>query len=102
MADARTRILGNMLLRACGDGDTAAMDRLLPVGGTELDLSGPAFQIPDTKSTPLIVAAKRGHTDIVRMILERAPNTLTWRKRSVRVEPTNPRGRRLASTRTAR
>ena len=61
------------------DGDAAAVSRLLPAGGcrTELDLCGPAFQHPDpaSKTTPLIVAAARGHTQIVRMILERAPNT---------------------------
>ena len=53
------------------------MGRLLPEGGTELDLSGPAFQLPDdeTKITLLMLAAAGGHTDVVRMILERAPNT---------------------------
>jgi len=64
------------LFMACFHGDAAAVSRLLPAGGTPLDLSGPRFQHPDhQKSTPLIVAAEGGHTDIVRMILERAPKT---------------------------
>jgi ankyrin repeat protein len=63
------------LFNACFDGDAAAVSRLLPAGGTSLDLSGPHFQHPDDKSTPLIAAALYGHTSIVRMILERAPNT---------------------------
>ena len=64
------------LFNACVVGDAAAVSRLLPVGGTPRNLSGPRFQCPDdTKSTPLIAAAMGGHTDIVRMILERAPNT---------------------------
>ena len=51
------------------------MSGLVPAGGTQLNLSGPRFQSPTTKSTPLTVAAFKGHTEIVRMILERAPNT---------------------------
>jgi ankyrin repeat protein len=57
-------------------GDAAAVSRLLPAGGTQLNLSSPIFQAADHKSTPLIAAARCGHTDIVRTILlERAPNT---------------------------
>jgi len=57
-------------------GDAAAVSRLLPAGGTQLNLSGPRFRTPDTiKSTPLMAAAIYGHREIVRMILERAPNT---------------------------
>ena len=65
------------LYNACLHGDAAAVSRLLPAGGTELDLNGPCFQHPDTndRGTPLIVAAQYGHTGIVRMILDRAPNT---------------------------
>ena len=47
----------------------------LPAGGTRLNLSGQAFQDPDDKRTPLMVAAEGGHTEIVRTILGRAPNT---------------------------
>ena len=63
------------LFNACQAGDAAAVSRLLPSGGTRLNLSGQAFQDPDHKSTPLIAAAMNGHTEIVRMILERALNT---------------------------
>ena len=63
------------LYNACLDGDAAAVSRLLPLGGTPRNLSGPAFQNPEDKSTPLIAAAEGGHTEIVRMILERAPCT---------------------------
>jgi ankyrin repeat protein len=65
------------LYNACLAGDAAAVSRLLPAGGTQLNLSGPRFQHPDptSKSTPLIEAAFGGHTAIVRMLLERAPNT---------------------------
>jgi hypothetical protein len=62
------------LYNACVSGDAAAVGRLLPAG-TPLNLSGPRFQLRSHKRTPLIAAAARGHTDIVRMILERAPNT---------------------------
>ena len=48
--------------------------RLLPSGGTHFNLSGAHFQEPN-KGTPLMAAAHFGHTDIVRMLLERAPNT---------------------------
>ena len=63
------------LYDACSTGDAAAVSRLLPTGGTRLNLSGPSFQTSATKSTPLIAAATHGHTEIVRLILERAPNT---------------------------
>ena len=63
------------LYEACAAGDAAAVSRLLPAGGTPLNLSGPRFQAPNTKRTPLIAAAAGGHAEIVRMILERAPNT---------------------------
>jgi hypothetical protein len=63
------------LYNACYCGDAAAVSRLLPAGGTPRNLSGPAFQEPISKSTPLKVAAEGGHIEIVRMILERAPNT---------------------------
>ena len=64
------------MFNACLAGDAAAVSRLLPAGGTRLNLSGPRFQAPDNKSTPLIAAAStHGNTEIVRMILERAPNT---------------------------
>ena len=59
------------LFNACGAGDAAAVSRLLP----PLNLSGPRFQAPDTMTTPLIVAAWCGYTEIVRLLLERAPNT---------------------------
>jgi len=54
-------------------------ERLLPAGGTRLNLSGQAFQDPDDTSTPLIIAARHGHTGIVSMILERAPKTTVYR-----------------------
>ena len=63
------------LYSACLAGDAAAVSRLLPAGGSRLNLSGPRFQAPNSKGTPLIAAAALGHTEIVRMILERAPNT---------------------------
>ena len=63
------------LLAACRSGDAAAVSRLLPAGGTRLNLSGQRYQEPNTKGTPLIRAAMNGHIEIVRMILERAPNT---------------------------
>ena len=48
----------------------------LPEGHYMLcDSSGPDFQCLSRKQTPLIVAAGNGHTEIVRMLLERAPNT---------------------------
>jgi ankyrin repeat protein len=62
------------LYSACMDGDTAAVSRLLPLA-TPRNLSGPHFQHPVTKNTPLIAAAVRGYTEIVRLILERAPIT---------------------------
>jgi len=63
------------LYDACAAGDAAAVSRLLPAGGTPRNLNGLAFQHPTLKSTPLIAAAEGGHTEIVRLILERAPNT---------------------------
>jgi len=63
------------LFDACCSGDAAAVSRLLPAGGTSLDLSGQNFRCPNFKNTPLLVAVLEGHADIVRMILERAPNT---------------------------
>ena len=74
MGDDRTRLLGAELCRACVDGDAAAVSRLLPAGGTPLNLSGPDCQFFDGKSTPLLLAAGDGHTEIVRMLLDRAPN----------------------------
>jgi ankyrin repeat protein len=68
-------ISGEALYNACSTGDAAAVSRLLPAGGTQLNLSGPRFQEPTTKSTPLMMAAWRGHTEIARMLLARAPNT---------------------------
>jgi len=68
-------IPGPELYNACLAGDAAAVSRLLPAGGTRLNLNGSAFQHPATKSTPLMVAAMNGRTEIVRMILERAPKT---------------------------
>jgi ankyrin repeat protein len=62
------------LYDACVAGDTAAVSRL-PSGGTQLNLSGPDFQHPASNTTPLIAAAASGHTDIMRMLLARAPNT---------------------------
>jgi len=61
------------LYEACAAGDAAAVGRLLP--GTRLNLSGPRFQAPNGKTTPLILAAGFGHKEIVRMMLVRAPNT---------------------------
>ena len=63
------------LYSACYYGDAAAVSRLLPAGGTRLNLSGPAFRQPRSNSTPLMAAAVGGHTEIVRLILERAPTT---------------------------
>ena len=63
------------LFMACAIGDAAAVSRLVPAGGSELNLCGPNFQHPYHKSTPLSLAAQGGHIEIVRMILERAPNT---------------------------
>jgi ankyrin repeat protein len=63
------------LYNACLAGDAAAVSSLVPAGGTPVDLSGPRFQTTGTRSTPLMQAAWCGHTSIVRMILERAPNT---------------------------
>jgi ankyrin repeat protein len=65
------------LYNACYHGDATAVSRLLllPAGGTRVNLSGPAFQCPEQKTTPLLVAAMHGHTAIVKMILERAPDT---------------------------
>jgi len=71
-------ISAQALLSACVAGDAASVSRLLPAGGTSsLNLSGPEFQHPDptSKTTPLLVAAALGHTDIVRMLLARAPKT---------------------------
>ena len=69
-------ISAQALYIACRSGDAAAVSSLLPAGGTGLNLSGPAFQLPAPgHSTPLIVAAAFGHTDIVRMLLELARNT---------------------------
>jgi hypothetical protein len=64
------------LYSACFNGDAAAVSRLLPAGGTPRNLSGPRFQFNTDRNTPLIVAAARGHTEIVRMILQRARNTI--------------------------
>jgi ankyrin repeat protein len=63
------------LFDACAGGDATAVSRLLPAGGTVVNLSGARFQRARDKDTPLMQAAWRGHTSIVRMILERAPNT---------------------------
>jgi len=57
-----SRIPAPALFNACGAGDAAAVSRLLPAGGTPLNLSGPSFQAPDTMTTPLIVAAWCGYT----------------------------------------
>ena len=62
------------LFAACVAGDAAAVSRLLPAGGTPRNLSGVAFQPFSNKSTPLIVAASRGHTEM--RLLARAPNTV--------------------------
>jgi len=64
------------LYNACAARDVAAVSRLLHARGTRLNLSGPPFQDPTTKSTPLMVAAFSGHICIARMLLARAPNTL--------------------------
>ena len=63
------------LYTACLNGDAAAVSRLLPAGGTPRNLSGQRFQFNTDRITPLMVAAALGHTDIVRMILQRARNT---------------------------
>jgi len=64
------------LIAACQAGDAAAVSRQLPAGGTPRNLSGQRFQSPSYSGcTPLMIAAKLGHLEIVRMILERAPNT---------------------------
>jgi len=59
------------LFKACCTGDAAAVSRLLPAGGTPRNLSGLLFQSPDL----LIAAAANGHTEIVRMMLDRVRNT---------------------------
>jgi len=61
------------LYNACMDGDAAAVSRALPA--TRLNLSGPRFQAPGGKSTPLMAAAQKGSAETVRIILKRAPNT---------------------------
>jgi hypothetical protein len=64
------------LYNACSDGDAATVRRLLPAGGTRLDMSREAFQASNfLKSTPLMVAAQYGRTEIVRIILDLAHNT---------------------------
>jgi hypothetical protein len=63
------------LYNACAAGNAAVVRKLLPAGGTRLNLSGPRFQSADDQVTPLMVAVQSGHADIVRMLLERAPNT---------------------------
>jgi ankyrin repeat protein len=63
------------LFNACCRGDAAAVSRLIPAGGTHLNLSGPRYLHEYAETTPLMVAAEGGHTAIVRMILERALNT---------------------------
>ena len=69
-------ILAQALFHACAAGDAAAVSRLLPAGGTPRNLSGPRFQTPDgPNTTPLMVAALNGRTEIVRMLLALAPNT---------------------------
>jgi len=68
-------IPAQVLYSACAAGDAAAVRRLLPAGGTQLNLNGPRFQSAADKSTPFVVAANGGHAEIVRMILELAPNT---------------------------
>jgi len=70
-----TSINAEALFKACFSGDAAAVNRLLP-GGTPRNLSGQRFhQFNADKTTPLMAAAGRGHTEIVRMILQRARNT---------------------------
>ena len=49
------------LYNACSRGDAAAVSKLLPAGGTPRDLSGPAFQSPATRTTPLMIAAAHGN-----------------------------------------
>ena len=69
-------IPASALLAVFALGDAAAVSRLLPTGDPRLNLSGAAFQCLDaTKGTPLIMAVLLGHTHIVRLLLERAPNT---------------------------
>jgi hypothetical protein len=63
---------GILLLNACVHGDAATVDRLLPEGGTQLNLSGPDYQLPPSMTTPLLAAAARGHTAVMQMLLERA------------------------------
>jgi hypothetical protein len=65
-----------ILHNACVNGDAAAVRRLLPAGGTPRNLSGQRFQFLDAKITPLMAAASRGHTEIVRILLQRARNTI--------------------------
>ena len=72
-----TNINPEALYNACVAGDAALVGRLLPAGGTPRNLSGQHFQcrVQSFKFTPLMEAAARGHTQIVRMILQRARNT---------------------------
>jgi hypothetical protein len=52
------KVPADVLLDACRAGDAAAVSRLLPVGGTPLNLSGPRFQFHSLKSTPLLETVK--------------------------------------------
>ena len=71
------------LYHACIDGDVETVARLLPSSSSDLsrrnarrlDLSDVMYRSPTTKTTPLIAAAGRGYTKIVKLILERAPDT---------------------------
>jgi ankyrin repeat protein len=71
-----TNINAEALYKACVSGDAAAVSRLLPAGGTPRNLSGQRFQFHTSKNTPLIAAAEGGHTEIMRMLLDRARNTI--------------------------
>ena len=55
-----TNINPQALYTACLNGDAAAVSRLLPLGGTPRNLSGPRFQPPDDNSTPLMACCRVG------------------------------------------
>jgi hypothetical protein len=79
MSNIRVQVFtAQMLWDAVLTGDPAAFSRVLPEGsGTPEDLSAPDFRHwePGNPRCLLSVATQMGSTEIVRVILERAPNT---------------------------
>ena len=62
------RIAGHALMAAVTTGDTTAVRELLS-GGAESDLRFPVVNGFNDDHTPLLVASRDGHTDIVRLLL---------------------------------